>query len=317
MSATGGNGGKERARRVLVSVLLVASAGVTCWPVAESFRHVVERSTEVSAYSAQMSSTPLDERRRDVARARAYNDALGPGPLTDPWGDRGTQASTAHDAYLRLLGGQQHPGRKVAGQNVIGRIRIPAITVDLPIRHDADEASLAKGVGHMYGSSLPVGGPGSHAVLAAHTGFRGRTFFDRLPELNVGNTFGIEVAGAASTYRVDRKSVVEPWQLEAVARVPGADHVTLVTCYTPPGRHKMRLLVRGTRTDGEPAPTQAPAAAALSATQVDPAGERTGTSFSIHGWMCPRLAAAGLALLLLGILAVRWQISDRAFARER
>lgn len=198
----------------------------------------------------------------------------------------------------------------------MGRIRIPDIGIDLLIHHDATNASLANGVGHMYGSSLPVGGVGTHAVLAGHTGLAGHTFFDRLPELTVGDRFYVDVAGRTLTYQVDQIVLVEPWQLEQVQRIDGADHVTLVTCYTVGRGHVQRLLVRGVRvadeTTAEPT-TQGDAPANIQPAQVPAAAD-----LSVQGWMWPRIATAGTAVAITIAMLLGWAVRDRrAKAGER
>ena len=233
-----------------------------------------------------------------------YNAALSPASLWDPWGDEEPNLSPAHDAYLGQLD----------EFDAMARVRIPQIAVDLPIFHDATKLPLSRGVGHMYGTSLPVGGPDTHAVLAGHTALRGRTMFDRLPEVRLDQDFYIDAYGATLTYRVDRITVVEPWELEAVERVPGADHVTLVTCYTPPGQHKQRLLVRGVRVPD--APAAAPADSGGQATQAAPAAAPATVDTSIQDWMVPRLALTGGSVVLALLMTLGWIVGDRRDARR-
>jgi len=160
------------------------------------------------------------------------------------------------------------------------------------------------GAGHMFGTSLPVGGPDTHAVIAGHSGMKNRTVFDRLPEVKLGQTFFIDVYGTTLTYRVDQIVVVEPWQLEAVQRVPGADNVTLVTCFTPPGGHRERMLVRGVRVPD----------VASSSSQTESGVvtvEAVTADTSILGWMWPRILAAGGSVALVIVLGVSWIVASR------
>lgn len=282
--------------RLVVVVLMLAGAVVTVWPVAETVDGNRQGAVFTTEYVTSIQAASPQQLSSDLKDARAYNAELPAEALDDPWGDDAEQASTAHDHYLRTLGSTK----------AMGRLRIPAIDVDLPIFHDSDRLSMSYGVGHMYGSSLPAGGADTHAVLAAHTGLRGRTMFDRLPELTLDETFQVDVAGAALTYRIDQIVVVEPWELEAVQRIPGGDYVTLVTCYTPPGEHKQRMLVRGTRVPD--------AATSTTTTAVASADGPVAFDASVQGWMWPRLAGAAAAAGILTIMVVVWVAGDR---RER
>ncbi len=134
----------------------------------------------------------------------------------------------------------------VADNGIIGHISIPNISVDLPIYHSCDSSVLQFAVGHFPGSSFPVGGEGTHAVLSAHRGLPSARLFTDLDKLQVGDIFTITVLDRLLTYQVDKISIVDPDQLNSLYPVEGEDYVTLVTC-TPYGINTHRLLVRGTR----------------------------------------------------------------------
>lgn len=284
----------------LVAVLLVLGGGVlSAWPVAETFLNNGAGAQETVAYVRdveQRQASDGESLQEALVRARQYNRDLPPSALWDPWGDEEERTSASHDAYLHQL----------ADFDAMGRVRIPQIAVDLPILHDATKVPLSRGAGHMYGTSLPVGGADTHAVLAGHTGMKSRTMFDRLPELSVGQDFFVDVYGTTLTYRIDQIKVVEPDQLDSVKRIAGGDYVTLVTCYTPPGEHKQRMLVRGIRV-----PDAAPQAATPSTHAVAPAAD-----LSIQDWMWPRIYAAGGAIVLVSVMALAWAVTDRR-ARRR
>lgn len=133
-----------------------------------------------------------------------------------------------------------------SGGGVMGTIRIPKISVRLPIYHGTSESALASGAGHLYGSSLPVGGKSTHAVITGHRGLVEAAMFTRLDEMRVGDYFYIEVMGRTLGYKVDRISVIEPNDISQLKIVPGEDRVTLMTC-TPYGVNTHRLLVSATR----------------------------------------------------------------------
>ncbi|MEI2659766.1 MAG: class C sortase [Bifidobacterium adolescentis] len=133
-----------------------------------------------------------------------------------------------------------------SGSGVMGTIRIPKISVKLPIYHGTSQSALASGAGHLYGSSLPVGGKDTHAVITGHRGLVEAMMFTRLDEMRVGDYFYIEVMGRTLGYQVDRISVIEPNDTSKLKIVPGEDRVTLMTC-TPYGVNTHRLLVSAVR----------------------------------------------------------------------
>lgn len=128
----------------------------------------------------------------------------------------------------------------------MARIKIPVIDVDLPVYHGTSDEVLLKGAGHLQGTSLPVGGIGTHSVISAHRGLATATMFNDLDKLKAGDTFVIEVLGEVLTYRVFETQVVDPHDTQKVLPVPGKDIVTLVTC-TPLGINSHRILVTGER----------------------------------------------------------------------
>jgi sortase A len=134
----------------------------------------------------------------------------------------------------------------LAISETMGYITIPKIDVKLPIYHGTSQDVLEKGVGHLEGSSMPVGGEGTHCVLTGHTGMQNAKLFTDLTELEEGDTFYLHILGRVLAYQVDRITVVEPNELDDLKRVDGEDYCTLVTC-TPYGVNSHRLLVRGKR----------------------------------------------------------------------
>jgi len=136
----------------------------------------------------------------------------------------------------------------VAGNGVMGYIEIPSINVYLPIYHGVSKDVLAIGVGHLPETSLPVGGPSTHAVLAGHSGMSNARLFTDLPDVVKGDVFYIHVYNRTLTYTVDQIKTVVPTDTRDLVIFPDQDYVTLVTC-TPYGVNSHRLLVRGTRTE--------------------------------------------------------------------
>ncbi len=134
----------------------------------------------------------------------------------------------------------------VANNGIIGHISIPNISVELPIYHGCSPAVLQIAVGHLQGSSLPVGGEGTHSVLSAHRGLPSARLFTDLDKLQEGDIFTVTVLDRLLTYQVDKISIVDPDQVDSLYPVEGKDYMTLVTC-TPYGINSHRLLVRGVR----------------------------------------------------------------------
>ena len=136
----------------------------------------------------------------------------------------------------------------VGGNGIMGYISIPDIDVELPIYHGTDNAVLTIGAGHLEGSSLPVGGTGTHAVITGHRGLPRAKLFTDLPKISEGSIFQITVLNKTLTYEVDQILTVLPDEVESLEIDPQQDYVTLVTC-TPYGINSHRLLVRGHRID--------------------------------------------------------------------
>lgn len=136
----------------------------------------------------------------------------------------------------------------ISGTGIMGYITIPKISVELPIYHSTDEGVLQVAAGHLEGSSLPVGGAGTHAVISAHRGLPSAKLFTNLDELEVGDRFTITVLDRVLTYEVDQISIVLPTEIDQLLPTEGMDYVTLMTC-TPYGINTHRLLVRGKRVE--------------------------------------------------------------------
>ena len=143
------------------------------------------------------------------------------------------------------------------GDGVMGYIEIPRLELKLSIGHGTEEDVLQRMVGHIEGSSLPVGGENTHAVLSAHRGLPTAKLFSDLDLMQVGDRFTIHTLNQTLTYQVDQITVILPEEIEALAIEPGGDYVTLMTC-TPYAVNTHRLLVRGVRVE-EAAPTPEPA----------------------------------------------------------
>lgn len=245
--------------RVAVVVVATIGAMTLLYPTAASWFSARTHATQVSGYVSDVAALPAREVSAMLDDARLYNTELPRGPLRDPY------ALTASGEAVAVGGGRTVYRRMldVDGGGMMGVIRIPSIGVDLPVFHDTDSETLSRGVGHLFGSSLPVGGEGTHAVLTGHSGVAESVLFSHLHELEIGDTMQIVVLGETLTYEVDQILTVDPADTQALTPVPGEDHITLVTC-TPIGVNSHRLLVRGARVP-TPAAAQGPDAFAANA----------------------------------------------------
>lgn len=215
---------------VLVFFLALA---LVIYPVASTRYNAAHVSEAYSDYLDQVEQ--IDTSEIDTAReeAAAYNAVLSEEQsFTEEGVDRATVG------YADLL--------DLTGLGVMGYIEIPRISVELPIYHGTEDDALRAGVGHVIGSSLPIGGDSTHAVLSAHTGMAGKKMFTDLEQLQKGDVFYLQVLGETLAYQVDQIKVVLPHETDDLKIVDGEDYCTLLTC-TPYGINTHRLLVRGTR----------------------------------------------------------------------
>lgn len=170
-------------------------------------------------------------------QAFAYNKSLTSTSMADAFTYPSKEAS---EEYSKLL--------NVDNTGVMGYISIPKINVRIPIYHGTSEKTLEKGVGHLEGSSLPIGGIGNHVILSAHRGLPSSKLFSDLDQMRVGDQFYLYVLNETLAYQVDSVKVIKPSELDSFVKDEKKDYVTLVTC-TPYGVNTHRLLVRGSRVE--------------------------------------------------------------------
>ena len=252
MEPTSRRAARHRVRRWSVQRILtvtVSALGVALllYPNAAAWFSDRSHADQINAYVHETRSLPEAARQQMLAEARAYNANLPGGPLRDPY-------TLEPDGSPSAVGGGTQAYRDVLGGlpgGVMARVRIPAIGADLPVFHGTDEDTLAKGVGHLFGSALPVGGTGTHSVLTSHSGLVDATLFTNLEKLVEGDVFSVTVLDEQLRYRVDQITAVEPGDTLALRPEAGRDLLTLVTC-TPIGVNSHRLLVRGERIEAPP-----------------------------------------------------------------
>ena len=227
---------KMTIKDIIRLLVLVVAFAVLLYPTVSSYVNEKNGSKVVSNYDAESVRLSNAEKEQMLEDARAYNkEMLSNIDLIDPF----SQGETSLDArYESLL--------NMDGSGMMGYIRIPKIKVEIPIYHGTSESVLQAGVGHFWGTSLPVGGESTHTVLTGHRGLPTKTLFTNMDKLVKGDVFYIKVLDETLAYKVDQILTVLPEETDALSIVPGQDYATLVTC-TPYAINTHRLLVRGHR----------------------------------------------------------------------
>lgn len=224
----------------MIALVAVLGAGILLFPPTVTWFSQVEQSQRIDDLTDDVADLGAATLQQRLDEARDYNQQItggGANLLANerlPLADQPLQDGD-YDNILRA---------DKAG--LMGRLKVPAIDVDLPISHGTSGEVLEHGVGHLEGTAVPVGGPSTHSVLTAHRGLATSELFTHLDRVQVDDTFTIEVFGEVLTYRVIDTRVVEPTDTESLFPVDGKDLITLVTC-TPLGVNSHRILVTGER----------------------------------------------------------------------
>ena len=229
----------QRRRRlftILPPVLLVLGILVLLYPVIATYQNNLEQQRIAKAFSAEQTNVGRDVIKDELARADEYNRQAAEAPILDPWLESQRPNTPQYSNYLSQL--DVNP--------VMATVKVPSADISLPIYHGTETSTLEKGVGHLFGTALPVGGEGTHTVLTGHSGLGSATMFDHLNRVKVGDVFYIEVLGRHLKYKVTDIRTVLPNETESLNKVAGKDLATLITC-TPYGINTHRLLVTGER----------------------------------------------------------------------
>lgn len=219
---------------MILSLILFAGLCLILYPTVSDWWNSLHQSQAIATYVNEVENTSESERQAMLDAAYAYNDRLKnrSGSFTL------TEAEKAE--YNSML--------NVGSAGIMGVIQIPAINVNLPIYHGTEEEVLQIGVGHITGSSLPVGGKGTHSLLSGHRGLPSARLFTDLDQIIEGDIFIITVLDHTITYQVDQIRIVLPEEVDQLSIVEGEDYCTLITC-TPYGVNTHRILIRGRRID--------------------------------------------------------------------
>lgn len=222
-------------------VLFLLGLCILLYPfVSNWWNNRVAKMREVE-YETAVEDKTDSEKEADLEAARAYNSSLELEVVPDAFSIREDVQDETYEALLNP-----------AGDGIMGQISIPSIDVDIPIYHYTTDDVLQKGAGHLFGSSLPIGGESTHAVISAHRGLPSAKLFTDLNLLKEGDIFYITVYGEKMAYEVEEIQTVEPTETESLAIRTGEDLVSLVTC-TPYSVNTHRLIVTGHRTTLEEA----------------------------------------------------------------
>lgn len=232
-------------KRIIATCLAVlcffAAVGIMLYPMVSSYVNEKYRSEIQTVYEEQVQQKDDTALREAWEQAVAYNSAITPGAMeSDAYSKEAIlAASRDYDAMLNIT-----------GSGIMGYVEIPKLDVYLPILHGTGSDSLERGIGHLVGSSLPVGGESTHAVLTGHSGMASQRLFTDLEKLQLGDVFYLHVLDQVLAYQVDEINTVLPYDSSLLGIYPGEDLCTLVTC-TPIGINTHRLLVRGHRIEYE------------------------------------------------------------------
>lgn len=232
------NAKKKKKQSILTNVLLVTvlviGLGIMLYPTISDYVNSLHASQAIADYSQKVDEMSEEEIQAYFDAADAYNAKVR--ELSFPFQD-----------YKQLLD-EYNSTLDVTGTGIMGVVTIGKINVELPIYHGTSEGVLQVAAGHLEGSTLPVGGESTHAVLSAHRGLPTAKLFTHLDKLTEGDVFSITILNRDFYYQVDQILIVKPTEMDAMLIEDGKDYVTLQTC-TPYGINTHRMLVRAHRVE--------------------------------------------------------------------
>ena len=224
---------KKHISTIIIALIFLAGLGFLLYPTVSNLWNRAHRSRAIATYTKQVEKLDDSQNKEMLKAARKYNKSLL--KKSDHW----KLSKKDKKKYESLL--------DVSGTGIVGYIEVPKIDCSLPIYHGTDEGALQIAIGHLEGSSLPVGGKSTHCVLSGHRGLPSARLFTDLDQMEEGDIFILNILGRKLAYEVDQIKVVLPEEMSDLEIEEGKDLCTLVTC-TPYGINTHRLLVRGHRT---------------------------------------------------------------------
>lgn len=244
---------KKHWSTLLLLLILLAGVGLLGYPTFADWWNSFHQSRAIAGYAEEVSQIDDADYEKMLEDARAYNKKL-----LERGDGRFNMTDEEREEYNTIL--------DVTGTGIMGYVEIPKINVSLPIYHGTDETILQIAIGHIEGSSLPVGGEGTHCVISGHRGLPSAKLFTDLDKLQEGDIAQITVLDETLTYEIDQIRIVMPNELEDLAIDPKKDYLTLVTC-TPYGINSHRMLVRGHRIEN---PESGEVRVTSDASQIEP-----------------------------------------------
>ncbi len=225
---------KKHISTIIIALIFLAGLGFLLYPTVSNLWNRAHQSRAIATYTKQVEKLDDSQNKEMLKAARKYNKSLL--KKSDHW----KLSKKDKKKYESLL--------DVSGTGIMGYIEVPKIDCSLPIYHGTDEGALQIAIGHLEGSSLPVGGKSTHCVLSGHRGLPSARLFTDLDQMEEGDIFILNILGRKLAYEVDQIRVVLPEEMSDLEIEEGKDLCTLVTC-TPYGINTHRLLVRGHRTE--------------------------------------------------------------------
>ena len=278
---------KKKIITICAAVLFLTALGLTLYPLVSNYVNQKYASEIQTAYQELIQQTDDSILQEAKQRAIAYNLAITPG-TTDAYSEEALlSAAENYDSQL-----------DIAGNGIMGYVEIPKIQVNLPIYHGTDAEVLDRGVGHLLGSSLPVGGENTHTILSGHSGMASQKMFTDLEQLTQGDVFYLNVLNETLAYQVTEINTVLPYETDLLGIVPGEDLCTLVTC-TPYGVNTHRLLVRGSRIPYEEATVMEEESAATEQ------ATSTWEAKYLQGLLFGCAAAGGVSVVVLLVVRIK------------
>lgn len=241
-TVTNGQYGKVKKNSLMLpAIVVILGLLVMMYPVVSTAWNNYGASKAAKEYAQLDKDTPQEVKNTQWDKAHEYNEQRTSGPILDPWLNDISPDNPEYAEYLDQL----------SQNDAMARFIFPKIGVDLPVYHGTSDDVLQRGLGHLYGSDLPIGGRGTHSVITGHTGLSNATMFDNLSKAEEGDAFYVQVSGHKLKYEIDQIKVVLPDQTEDLRPDESGDYITLITC-TPYGVNTHRLLVRGHQVPLEP-----------------------------------------------------------------
>lgn len=292
---------KKKVITICAAVLFLTALGLTLYPLISNYVNQKYASEIQTAYQELIQQTDDSVLQEAKQRAVAYNLAITPG----------TADAYSEEALLSAAENYENQ-LDITGNGIMGYVEIPKIQVNLPIYHGTDAEVLDRGVGHLLGSSLPVGGENTHTILSGHSGMASQKMFTDLEQLTQGDVFYLDVLNETLAYQVTEINTVLPYETDLLGIVPGKDLCTLVTC-TPYGINTHRLLVCGSRIPFEEA-----AVLEEETTSAEPAASTWEAKY-LQGLLIGCAAAVGVSAIVFLVVRIKkhpWHRKGGRYAKR-